>query len=278
MRYLGPDTLEWLGTEMGHSEWVHWTLAGDIDVVLRRPAPARLGGRERRRSPPTRASSADAGPRDADRRALWRRAAGPHPAARGPTSCAAASRSRCSSSARASCTSSSPAPTSRPCPTRCRPPRDRLHLRRRRDRRRARAARPRSRPLGGLVADRAAGRRLPRQREHGGQRGALPGGAGSAPVGPAADPGAADRLGLAGGAARGVNDKGAPPPRGRADAESGREVDRRPRTSRRARPRRRPGPPRPRRGAPPRRARGWRGWRSARARGARRGSRSPRRP
>jgi hypothetical protein len=28
--YLGPDTLEWIGTEMGHSEWVHWTLAGDL--------------------------------------------------------------------------------------------------------------------------------------------------------------------------------------------------------------------------------------------------------
>ena len=31
VRYLGPDTLEWLGTEMGHSEWVHWTLAGDLE-------------------------------------------------------------------------------------------------------------------------------------------------------------------------------------------------------------------------------------------------------
>jgi hypothetical protein len=31
VRYLGPDTLEWAGTEMGHSEWVHWTLAGDIE-------------------------------------------------------------------------------------------------------------------------------------------------------------------------------------------------------------------------------------------------------
>ncbi len=30
VRYLAPDTLEWVGTEMGHSEWVHWTLAGDI--------------------------------------------------------------------------------------------------------------------------------------------------------------------------------------------------------------------------------------------------------
>ena len=30
VRYLGPDTLEWMGTEMSHSEWVHWTLAGDV--------------------------------------------------------------------------------------------------------------------------------------------------------------------------------------------------------------------------------------------------------
>jgi Protein of unknown function DUF2625 len=30
VRYLAPDTLEWVGTEMGHSEWVHWTLAGDL--------------------------------------------------------------------------------------------------------------------------------------------------------------------------------------------------------------------------------------------------------
>ena len=32
MHYLGPDTLEWIGTEMGHSEWVHWTLAGDLEA------------------------------------------------------------------------------------------------------------------------------------------------------------------------------------------------------------------------------------------------------
>jgi uncharacterized protein DUF2625 len=31
VRYLAPDTLEWTGTEMGHSEWVHWTLAGDLE-------------------------------------------------------------------------------------------------------------------------------------------------------------------------------------------------------------------------------------------------------
>jgi uncharacterized protein DUF2625 len=31
VRYLAPDTLEWVGTEMGHSEWVHWTLAGDLE-------------------------------------------------------------------------------------------------------------------------------------------------------------------------------------------------------------------------------------------------------
>ena len=29
-RYLAPETLEWAGIEMGHSEWVHWTLAGDV--------------------------------------------------------------------------------------------------------------------------------------------------------------------------------------------------------------------------------------------------------
>ncbi len=40
-------------------------------------------------------------------------------------------------------------------------------------------------------------RGLPRQREHGGKRGALPGGPGSAPVDPAADSGAAHRLGVA---------------------------------------------------------------------------------
>jgi hypothetical protein len=32
VRYLGPDTLEWMGTEMGHSEWVHWTLSGDLET------------------------------------------------------------------------------------------------------------------------------------------------------------------------------------------------------------------------------------------------------
>ena len=32
VHYLGPDTLEWIGTEMGHSEWVHWTLAGDLEA------------------------------------------------------------------------------------------------------------------------------------------------------------------------------------------------------------------------------------------------------
>jgi hypothetical protein len=32
VRYLGPDTLEWTGTEMGHSQWVHWTLAGDLQA------------------------------------------------------------------------------------------------------------------------------------------------------------------------------------------------------------------------------------------------------
>jgi hypothetical protein len=31
VRYLSPDALEWMGTEMGHSEWVHWTLAGDLE-------------------------------------------------------------------------------------------------------------------------------------------------------------------------------------------------------------------------------------------------------
>ena len=31
VRYLAPETLEWSGTEMGHSEWVHWTLAGDLE-------------------------------------------------------------------------------------------------------------------------------------------------------------------------------------------------------------------------------------------------------
>ncbi len=31
VRYLAPETLEWTGTEMGHSEWVHWTLAGDLE-------------------------------------------------------------------------------------------------------------------------------------------------------------------------------------------------------------------------------------------------------
>jgi Protein of unknown function DUF2625 len=30
VRYLAPETLEWTGIEMGHSEWVHWTLAGDV--------------------------------------------------------------------------------------------------------------------------------------------------------------------------------------------------------------------------------------------------------
>jgi hypothetical protein len=30
VRYLAPETLEWMGIEMGHSEWVHWTLAGDM--------------------------------------------------------------------------------------------------------------------------------------------------------------------------------------------------------------------------------------------------------
>lgn len=31
VRYLTPDSLEWMGTEMSHSEWVHWTLAGDLE-------------------------------------------------------------------------------------------------------------------------------------------------------------------------------------------------------------------------------------------------------
>src|SRR4051812_27597283 len=29
VRYLAPDSLEWEGTEMGHSAWVHWPLMGD---------------------------------------------------------------------------------------------------------------------------------------------------------------------------------------------------------------------------------------------------------
>ena len=41
---------------MGHSEWVHWTLAGDIASFYAAPALARLGGGERARSRPTRAS------------------------------------------------------------------------------------------------------------------------------------------------------------------------------------------------------------------------------
>ena len=32
VRYLAPETLEWVGIEMGHSEWVHWTLAGDLEA------------------------------------------------------------------------------------------------------------------------------------------------------------------------------------------------------------------------------------------------------
>jgi hypothetical protein len=32
VRYLAPETLEWTGMEMGHSEWVHWTLAGDLEA------------------------------------------------------------------------------------------------------------------------------------------------------------------------------------------------------------------------------------------------------
>jgi hypothetical protein len=30
VRYLAPDSLEWEGTEMSHSAWVHWTLTGDL--------------------------------------------------------------------------------------------------------------------------------------------------------------------------------------------------------------------------------------------------------
>ena len=30
VRYLAPDTLEWEGMEMGHAQWVHWTLTGDL--------------------------------------------------------------------------------------------------------------------------------------------------------------------------------------------------------------------------------------------------------
>src|SRR6202035_2181748 len=29
--YFGPDTLEWLDTEMGYSDFVRWTVAGDVD-------------------------------------------------------------------------------------------------------------------------------------------------------------------------------------------------------------------------------------------------------
>ena len=241
---------------MGHSEWVHWTLAGDVASFY-----------EHLRWPGWEEESAALEARPG----LQGRPAAVH--ARGPLDRRRGqeARRRCPRSGTASRSSStSSAPDAPPPPGRAAlprsgrpalrqarrlradrarraagPPRDRLRLRRRRARGRARhAARPLG-PLGGLVADRAARRRLPRQREHGGQRGALPVRAGSAPVGPPADPGAADRLGLAGVAARG------------------------------ARPR--PAPPRPRRGAPPRRARGWCGSRSAPWSGSRRGSRSPRR-
>ena len=57
VRYLVPGSYEWMETEMGHAAWVHWTLMGDVEGVLRRHARARLGGADRRRSPPTRASS-----------------------------------------------------------------------------------------------------------------------------------------------------------------------------------------------------------------------------
>ena len=31
VRYLLPGGGEWVGTEMGHAAWVHWTLTGDLD-------------------------------------------------------------------------------------------------------------------------------------------------------------------------------------------------------------------------------------------------------
>lgn len=30
VRYLVPGSFEWMGTEMGHAAWVHWTLMGDL--------------------------------------------------------------------------------------------------------------------------------------------------------------------------------------------------------------------------------------------------------
>ena len=31
VRYLVPGSFEWMGTEMGHAAWVHWTLMGDLE-------------------------------------------------------------------------------------------------------------------------------------------------------------------------------------------------------------------------------------------------------
>jgi hypothetical protein len=32
VRYLVPGSYEWMGTEMGHAAWVHWTLMGDLEA------------------------------------------------------------------------------------------------------------------------------------------------------------------------------------------------------------------------------------------------------
>jgi hypothetical protein len=50
VRYLAPDTLEWEGTEMGHSQWVHWTLTGDLETFY---ANLRWPGWEKETAPLT---------------------------------------------------------------------------------------------------------------------------------------------------------------------------------------------------------------------------------
>ena len=80
-----PDTLEWIGTEMGHSEWVHWTLAGDLAAFyehLRWPgweeesatlSPTRASRSIRRRSRARAARSPTPSRKPAPMTELWDR-------------------------------------------------------------------------------------------------------------------------------------------------------------------------------------------------------------
>ena len=194
VRYLVPGSYEWMETEMGHAAWVHWTLMGDVEGFY---ADMREPGWEAESAaltPDQGLSTSGPAPMSAAVGRAAQTGSGRWRTADAPPRC----RSRCSSSARAIMHFVKPGAYEATVPDPLPGHREIVYVSGVAEIAGALALLDRrSRAVGGLVADRAAARSLPRQREHGGQRGALPGGPGSAPVGPAADSGAAHRLGVA---------------------------------------------------------------------------------